>query len=69
MSIHYWEKPVIKGASHLCAGEEAVQLALLVPCVIMTSSPATHRGHGHAHAHGDSAPPKLHKKSRIITIK
>jgi len=44
---------VIKGASHLYAGEEAVAvgaLAAIGPHDIITS---THRGHGHCHAHGD----------------
>jgi len=44
---------VIKGASHLYAGEEAVAvgaLAAIGPNDIITS---THRGHGHCHAHGD----------------
>jgi len=44
---------VIRGASHLYAGEEAVAvgaLAAIGPSDIITS---THRGHGHCHAHGD----------------
>lgn len=44
---------VIKGASHLYAGEEAVAvgaLSAIGPDDIITS---THRGHGHCHAHGD----------------
>jgi pyruvate/2-oxoglutarate/acetoin dehydrogenase E1 component/TPP-dependent pyruvate/acetoin dehydrogenase alpha subunit len=46
-------KAVLKGASHLYAGEEAVAVgavAALRPDDLITS---THRGHGHAHAHGD----------------
>jgi 2-oxoisovalerate dehydrogenase E1 component len=45
---------VIKGASHLYAGEEAVAvgaIAALRPDDLITS---THRGHGHCHARGDS---------------
>lgn len=45
---------VIKGASHLYAGQEAVAvgaIAALRPDDYITS---THRGHGHCHAHGDS---------------
>ena len=44
---------LIKGASHLYAGEEAVAvgaLSAIHPTDIITS---THRGHGHCHAHGD----------------
>jgi pyruvate/2-oxoglutarate/acetoin dehydrogenase E1 component/TPP-dependent pyruvate/acetoin dehydrogenase alpha subunit len=47
-------KAVLKGASHLYAGQEAVAVgavAALRPDDLITS---THRGHGHAHAHGDS---------------
>ncbi|MFZ6028979.1 MAG: alpha-ketoacid dehydrogenase subunit alpha/beta [Chloroflexota bacterium] len=46
-------KAVLKGASHLYAGEEAVAVgavAAIRPDDLITS---THRGHGHAHAHGD----------------
>ena len=46
-------KNVIKGASHLYAGEEAVAvgaISAIRPDDIITS---THRGHGHCHAHGD----------------
>jgi len=45
---------VIKGASHLYAGQEAVAvgaIAALRPDDYITS---THRGHGHCHAHGDA---------------
>ena len=48
-------KAVLKGASHLYAGQEAVAVgavAALRPDDLITS---THRGHGHAHAHGDTA--------------
>ncbi len=48
-------KAVLKGASHLYAGQEAVAVggvAALRDDDIITS---THRGHGHAHAHGDKA--------------
>ena len=44
---------IIKGASHLYAGEEAVAvgaISAIRPDDIITS---THRGHGHCHAHGD----------------
>jgi TPP-dependent pyruvate/acetoin dehydrogenase alpha subunit len=45
---------VIKGASHLYAGEEAVAvgaISVLRDDDLITS---THRGHGHCHARGDS---------------
>ena len=48
-------KAVLKGASHLYAGQEAVAVGAvgaLRQDDLITSS---HRGHGHAHAHGDSA--------------
>jgi pyruvate dehydrogenase E1 component alpha subunit len=47
-------KGVIKGASHLYAGQEAVAVGAvgaLRPDDLITS---THRGHGHAHSHGDN---------------
>ncbi len=47
-------KDVIKGASHLYAGEEAVAvgaISVLRDDDLITS---THRGHGHCHARGDS---------------
>jgi len=46
-------KAVLKGASHLYAGQEAVAvgaISVLRDDDLITS---THRGHGHAHAHGD----------------
>ncbi len=48
-------RAVLKGASHLYAGQEAVAVgavSVLRDDDLITS---THRGHGHAHAHGDSA--------------
>jgi pyruvate/2-oxoglutarate/acetoin dehydrogenase E1 component/TPP-dependent pyruvate/acetoin dehydrogenase alpha subunit len=48
-------RAVLKGASHLYAGQEAVAVggvAALRDDDLVTS---THRGHGHAHAHGDKA--------------
>jgi 2-oxoisovalerate dehydrogenase E1 component len=48
-------RAVLKGASHLYAGSEAVAvgaISVLREDDLITS---THRGHGHAHAHGDSA--------------
>lgn len=48
-------KAVIKGASHLCAGEEAVSVGVIGALEDNDLITSTHRGHGHAHAHGDSA--------------
>jgi 2-oxoisovalerate dehydrogenase E1 component len=48
-------RAVLKGASHLYAGQEAVavgSISVLRDDDLITS---THRGHGHAHAHGDKA--------------
>jgi len=62
LEIRYFEeavydllgKDMIKGASHLYAGEEAVAvgaISVLRDDDLITS---THRGHGHCHARGDS---------------
>ncbi|HOG47101.1 MAG TPA: pyruvate dehydrogenase complex E1 component subunit beta [Anaerolineae bacterium] len=44
---------VIKGASHLYAGEEAVAVGALAAIGLDDIITSTHRGHGHCHAHGD----------------
>ena len=46
-------KGVLKGASHLCAGEEAVAVGAVSALRDDDLITSTHRGHGHAHAHGD----------------
>jgi 2-oxoisovalerate dehydrogenase E1 component len=48
-------KAVLKGASHLYAGEEAVAVGAVAALRSDDLITSTHRGHGHAHAHGDSA--------------
>ena len=48
-------KAVIKGASHLYAGEEAVAVGVIGALRADDLITSTHRGHGHAHAHGDNA--------------
>ncbi len=48
-------KAVLKGASHLYAGEEAVSVGAVAALRDDDFITSTHRGHGHAHAHGDSA--------------
>ena len=48
-------KAVLKGASHLYAGEEAVAVGAISALQDNDLVTSTHRGHGHAHAHGDSA--------------
>jgi pyruvate/2-oxoglutarate/acetoin dehydrogenase E1 component/TPP-dependent pyruvate/acetoin dehydrogenase alpha subunit len=48
-------KAVLKGASHLYAGQEAVAVGAVAALRSDDLVTSTHRGHGHAHAHGDSA--------------
>ena len=48
-------RAVLKGASHLYAGEEAVAVGAIAALNDADLITSTHRGHGHAHAHGDSA--------------
>lgn len=48
-------KAVLKGASHLYAGEEAVAVGAVAALQDGDLVTSTHRGHGHAHAHGDTA--------------
>ena len=48
-------KGVLKGASHLYAGEEAVAVGAVAALRDDDFITSTHRGHGHAHAHGDKA--------------
>ncbi len=48
-------KAVLKGASHLYAGQEAVAVGAVGALRDGDLVTSTHRGHGHAHAHGDTA--------------
>ena len=48
-------KAILKGASHLYAGSEAVAVGAVAALQDGDLVTSTHRGHGHAHAHGDSA--------------
>src|SRR4030042_576420 len=48
-------KAVLKGASHLYAGQEAVAVGAVGALSQDDLITSTHRGHGHAHAHGDKA--------------
>ena len=48
-------KAVLKGASHLYAGQEAVAVGAISALREDDLITSTHRGHGHAHAHGDRA--------------
>lgn len=48
-------KAVLKGASHLYAGQEAVAVGAIAALEDHDLITSTHRGHGHAHAHGDTA--------------
>ncbi len=45
---------VIRGASHLYAGQEAVAVGAIAALGEDDYITSTHRGHGHCHAHGDS---------------
>ena len=47
-------KAVLKGASHLYAGQEAVAVGAVAALRDSDLITSTHRGHGHAHAHGDA---------------
>jgi pyruvate/2-oxoglutarate/acetoin dehydrogenase E1 component/TPP-dependent pyruvate/acetoin dehydrogenase alpha subunit len=46
-------KALLKGASHLYAGQEAVAVGAISALRDDDLVTSTHRGHGHAHAHGD----------------
>ena len=48
-------RAVLKGASHLYAGQEAVAVGAVAALHDDDLITSTHRGHGHAHAHGDKA--------------
>ena len=48
-------KAVLRGASHLYAGQEAVAVGAISALRDDDLITSTHRGHGHAHAHGDRA--------------
>ena len=48
-------KALLKGASHLYAGQEAVAVGAVAALRDDDLITSTHRGHGHAHAHGDKA--------------
>lgn len=55
-------KAVLKGASHLYAGQEAVAVGAVAALRDDDLITSTHRGHGHAHAHGDKAAKTLAAK-------
>jgi len=48
-------KALLRGASHLYAGQEAVAVGAVAALRDDDLITSTHRGHGHAHAHGDKA--------------
>jgi pyruvate/2-oxoglutarate/acetoin dehydrogenase E1 component/TPP-dependent pyruvate/acetoin dehydrogenase alpha subunit len=48
-------RDLLKGASHLYAGSEAVAVGAIAAIQEDDLVTSTHRGHGHAHAHGDTA--------------
>ncbi|OGO28498.1 MAG: dehydrogenase [Chloroflexi bacterium RBG_16_52_11] len=55
-------KAVLKGASHLYAGQEAVAVGAVAALRNDDLITSTHRGHGHAHAHGDKVAATLEAK-------
>ena len=55
-------RAVLKGASHLYAGSEAVAVGAVGALRDDDLVTSTHRGHGHAHAHGDSAAKTIEEK-------
>ena len=55
---------IIKGASHLYAGEEAVAVGAVAALRDDDLITSTHRGHGHCHARGDSLPARTPRPSR-----
>lgn len=57
-------RAVLRGASHLYAGEEAVAVGAMAALREDDLVTSTHRGHGHAHAHGDNAAKTLEEKQR-----
>jgi TPP-dependent pyruvate/acetoin dehydrogenase alpha subunit len=48
-------KALLRGASHLYAGQEAVAVGAVAALRDDDLITSTHRGHGHGHAHGDKA--------------
>src|SRR5512135_2243453 len=48
-------KALLRGASHLYAGQEAMAVGAVSALREDDLITSTHRGHGHAHAHGDKA--------------
>jgi 2-oxoisovalerate dehydrogenase E1 component len=62
LEIRYFEEKVfdllgrdiIRGASHLYAGQEAIAVGAIAALRDDDLITSTHRGHGHCHAHGDS---------------
>ena len=57
---------VIKGASHLYAGEEAVAVGAIAAIREDDIITSTHRGHGHCHAHGDKHAPTPEAKQEHL---
>ncbi len=57
-------RAVLRGASHLYAGEEAVAVGAIAALRDDDLVTSTHRGHGHAHAHGDNAAKTAEEKQQ-----
>jgi TPP-dependent pyruvate/acetoin dehydrogenase alpha subunit len=62
-------KAVLKGASHLYAGQEAVAVGAVAALRDDDLITSTHRGHGHCHAHGDKAAKSTEEPSRSTTTR
>jgi len=57
---------IIKGASHLYAGQEAVAVGAIAALRDDDLITSTHRGHGHCHARGDSLAPTPEAKQEHL---
>lgn len=55
-------RDIIRGASHLSAGQEAVPVGAVAALRDDDYITSTHRGHGHCHAHGDRHAKTLEQK-------
>jgi len=58
---------IIRGASHLYAGQEAVAVGAIAAIGENDLITSTHRGHGHCHALGDPALPRRNPARSTLT--
>ncbi len=59
-------RDIIRGASHLSAGQEAVPVGAIAALRDDDYITSTHRGHGHCHAHGDRHAKTVEEKQEHI---